>query len=195
VVWIAELINRRGWMNAADMAEALAVGKILPGLTGVTMLIFLAPCLRRPIAPLLALVPLMLPGCVIMLVLSTLTLGTERPAWLNSVITGVGVGALGMLLSTLGPLLSPGLRGTRWLVLHDRRVCRRGHLTLGSYRRASWSGAPIAVAQLAMDHQGLMMTLEQLLELAWLFFRLVSRSAAATPFFQKCNEMLSPRAG
>jgi chromate transporter len=96
-------------MDAADMAEALAVGKILPGLTGVTMLIFLAPCLRRPIAPLLALVPLMLPGFVIMLVLSVLSPGVERPAWLSSVITGMGVGAIAMLLSTLGPLLLPAI--------------------------------------------------------------------------------------
>jgi chromate transporter len=112
-----ELVRRRRWLSDDDFAEAYACAKMLPGNTSVSTAAFLALRLRNQVrVALLCLIPYFVPGVLIVLGLTVLVFGQERPSWASGAIAGLSAGATALVLVT-GLRLAPAARRARGGIL------------------------------------------------------------------------------
>jgi chromate transporter len=109
-----EFVRRRGWISAADFAEAYAVGRLLPGPTGANTLAYLIQIVRGPVAAAYCLLPYALPSVLIMLVLTLVLAGPLRSPLINGALTGAAMGGIGILVATVFQMTGPASRARFW---------------------------------------------------------------------------------
>jgi chromate transporter len=111
-----EMVTRRGWLSREDYAEAFALGKLLPGNTGINAMILAAPLIRHPLPAAVLLVPYLVPGLIGALILAELLASGARYEWIEHALWGIGAAGVGIVASIAFDLL-PAARSARlWLV-------------------------------------------------------------------------------
>ncbi len=109
-----EFVRRRRWLTEPEILEVFGVSQILPGPNIGNFAVVLGQRLRGVRGALLALLALLLPGAVMMLVLSILYFSRGEVPALASILRGVAAAAAGMTLATalqIGYSMARSVRG------------------------------------------------------------------------------------
>jgi chromate transporter len=109
VLYEDAVVRERGWLSDEEFAEVLTVAQLLPGPNLVNLSAYLGYRLVGPLASVLGVVCLCLPGSVLAVALSGV-LGLERP-WVQAPLRGMAVAGIVLLLLFLWRRL-PGLAST-----------------------------------------------------------------------------------
>src|SRR5271163_1247941 len=82
-------VDREGWLDAAEFEDAIATCNLLPGPASTELAIFCAWRVRGRLGALVGGLAFIVPGLIIILVLSVLFLAGSPPLW----VRGLGAGA------------------------------------------------------------------------------------------------------
>jgi len=110
-----ELVERRGWLEARDLKDALAFTKPLPGSTVVQVVTFLGWRLGRWPGALAATLAFLVPATVLMTATAAATFALPDAAWARGAVAGVQVAATGLLASAFWRLAREEARS--WVTL------------------------------------------------------------------------------
>jgi chromate transporter len=102
-------VQRRGWLDAREFEDAIAVCNLLPGPASTQLAIFCAWRLRGRRGALAGGAAFILPGLVVILALSVLFLAKSPPLW----VLGAGAGA-GGAVPAVAVHAGAGLTGASW---------------------------------------------------------------------------------
>lgn len=92
-----ELVDKRGWVTATDISEAMAFTKPLPGSTGVQIVTFLGWRLMRWPGALLATGAYLLPSLTLMTAAAAGFAALPDARWVDGAVNGVLVAVVGLL--------------------------------------------------------------------------------------------------
>ena len=96
-----DLVERRGWLSQADLSEALAYTKPLPGSTIVQVVTFVGWRLGRWPGAILATVAFVAPAALLMTVAAAATLALPDAPWVHGALSGIQVAVIGLLAAAL----------------------------------------------------------------------------------------------
>ena len=96
-----ELVERRGWLEPADVKNALAFTKPLPGSTVVQVVTFLGWRMRRWPGALIATAAFLLPSMVLMVAAASGAAALPDVAWVRGLFRGIEMAVVGLLASAL----------------------------------------------------------------------------------------------
>jgi len=96
-----DLVDRRGWLDARDLKDALAFTKPLPGSTVVQVMTFLGWRLAGWPGALVATTAFLIPAAALMTAAAAATFALPDAPWVRSALTGVQVAVVGLLASAL----------------------------------------------------------------------------------------------
>jgi chromate transporter len=96
-----ELVERRGWLQQADVGEALAYTKPLPGSTVVKVVTFLGWRINHWPGAIVATAAFLLPALVVMTVAAAAVLALPDDRWVRGALTGLQVAVVGLLAAAL----------------------------------------------------------------------------------------------
>jgi chromate transporter len=102
-------VERRGWLDAREFEDAIAVCNLLPGPASTQLAIFCAWRLRRRPGALVGGAAFILPGLIVILALAVLFLAKSPPLW----VLGAGAGA-GAAVPAVAINAGSGLVGASW---------------------------------------------------------------------------------
>lgn len=141
VLYEEAVVQRRGWLSAAEFEEVLTVAQLLPGPNLVNLAAYLGYRLVGPVVAVLGVLCLCLPGAV-MAVVVTAALAKDRP-WVSALLHGMAVAGLVLLLQFVARRL-PGLKATprAEVVAPRRRIWLRSAL-LVAVAAALLAGVPL----------------------------------------------------
>lgn len=108
VLYEDAVVRERGWLDAEEFAEVLTVAQLLPGPNLVNLSAYLGYRLVGPLAAVLGILCLCLPGAVLAVALSGVLV--ERP-WVQAPLRGMAVAGIVLLFLFLWRRL-PGLWST-----------------------------------------------------------------------------------
>ncbi len=92
-----ELVEKRSWLVAGDISEAMAFTKPLPGSTGVQIVTFLGWRIARWPGALLATAAYLLPSLTMMTVAAAGFAALPDAPWVRGAVNGVLVAVVGLL--------------------------------------------------------------------------------------------------
>src|SRR5689334_3385279 len=96
-----DLVQRRGWLRASDVSEALAYTKPLPGSTVVQVVTFLGWRLHGWPGAIMATVAFLIPAFVIMTVAAAAVLALPDAPVVRNALTGLQVAVVGLLAAAM----------------------------------------------------------------------------------------------
>jgi chromate transporter len=96
-----DLVERRGWLRASDVTEALAYTKPLPGSTVVQIVTFLGWRLGGWAAAIIATVMFLVPAFAIMTIAAAAVFALPDAPMLRSALTGLQVAVIGLLAAAM----------------------------------------------------------------------------------------------
>ena len=99
-----ELVERRRWLEPADVKNALAFTKPLPGSTVVQVVAFLGWRLRRWPGALVASTAFVLPSMILMIAAAAGAAALPDAAWVRGLFKGIEIAVVGLLASALWKL-------------------------------------------------------------------------------------------
>jgi chromate transporter len=99
-----ELVERRGWLRASDIIEALAYTKPLPGSTVVQVVTFLGCRVSNWPGAIVATVAFLLPALALMTIAAAAMMALPDAPWVPGALTGLQVAVVGLLAAALWPL-------------------------------------------------------------------------------------------
>jgi chromate transporter len=102
-------VQRRGWLDAREFEDAIAVCNLLPGPASTQLAIWCAWRLRGRLGALAGGVAFIVPGLIVILALAALFLGQSPPLW----VLGAGAGA-GAAVPAVAIHAGSGLVGASW---------------------------------------------------------------------------------
>jgi chromate transporter len=102
-------VQRRGWLDATEFEDAIAVCNLLPGPASTQLAIWCAWRLRGRPGALTGGVAFIVPGLIVILALAALFLGQSPPLW----VLGAGAGA-GAAVPAVAIHAGAGLVGASW---------------------------------------------------------------------------------
>lgn len=112
-----ELVRRRGWMRDAEFLEGMALSQLLPGPNIANLTVYLGQRLHGPKGALIGVFALILPGAVLMTLLSALYFAGLRFEGIEAVFRGTGAAAVALLIITVIRVAPQGLQGRGgWLI-------------------------------------------------------------------------------
>lgn len=97
-------MDRRGWLDARDLKDALAFTKPLPGSTVVQVVTFLGWRLAGWPGALVATAAFLIPATAVMTAAAAATFALPDVPWVRGALTGVQVAVVGLLASALSRL-------------------------------------------------------------------------------------------
>jgi len=113
-------VERRGWLDAREFEDAIAVCNLLPGPASTQLAIFCAWRLRGRAGALAGGAGFILPGLVVILALAVLFVAGTPPLWVLGAGAGAGAAVPGVAVQAGWSLLVPSWRNrratVRWLV-------------------------------------------------------------------------------
>lgn len=112
-------VEKREWITAKEFEEAIAATNLLPGPASTQLAIFCAWRLRGTIGAILGGLCFILPGLVLILILSALFLGAHPPAWLLGAAAGAGASVPAVALAAAVALMPAS-----WKRAGERRAPR-----------------------------------------------------------------------
>jgi chromate transporter len=83
-------VEERGWIDAAEFEDGIAATNLLPGPASTQLAIFCAWRLRGPVGGLIGGVCFIVPGLVLILLLSAVFLAKNPPEWILGAAAGAG---------------------------------------------------------------------------------------------------------
>ena len=114
------VVERRGWLDAREFEDAIAVCNMMPGPASTQLAIFCAWRLRGRAGALVGGAGFILPGLVVILCLSVLFLAGSPPLWVLGAGAGAGAAVPAVAVQAGWSLLGPSWRNKRAAV---RWVC------------------------------------------------------------------------
>lgn len=116
-------VDRQGWIAAQDFEDGIAAVNLLPGPASTQLAIFCAWRLRGPVGALVGGACFIVPGLVLILVLSALFLAHHPPWWIAAAAAGAGAAVPAVALRAGWSLVPAGWKRTggrraarvRWL--------------------------------------------------------------------------------
>jgi chromate transporter len=112
-------VERKGWLDAREFEDAIAVCNLMPGPASTQLAIFCAWRLRGRPGALVGGAGFILPGLVVILALSVLFVATSPPLWVLGAGAGAGAAVPAVAVqagwSLLGPSWSNRRATVRWL--------------------------------------------------------------------------------
>ncbi|HEV3379459.1 MAG TPA: chromate efflux transporter [Trebonia sp.] len=114
-------VDRRGWLDAREFEDAIAVCNLLPGPASTQLAIFCAWRVRGRLGALAGGIAFIVPGLVLILALSVLFLGGTPPAWVQGAGAGAGAAVAAVAVQAGWSLTGPswkraaGSRRARWI--------------------------------------------------------------------------------
>lgn len=124
-----ELVRRRQWLRESEFLEGLALCQLLPGPNIANLAVYLGQRLHGPIGALVAALGLIVPGALLMLLLSALYFAGMRFEGTEDLFRGSGAAAVALVLTTIARVAPQGMQA-----------------------RGSWLIAPLVVVGLAFLH-------------------------------------------
>jgi chromate transporter len=112
-----ELVRRRRWLGDADLLDCLALSQILPGPNVGNLAVLLGQRLRGLRGAAIGLLGMLLPGALLMLLLSALYFGSGRVPGLEPALRGVAAAAAGLAFATGLQVAWRTIRSLRAVVL------------------------------------------------------------------------------
>ena len=113
-------VERRGWLDAREFEDAIAVCNLLPGPASTQLAIFCAWRLRGRVGALVGGAGFILPGLVVILSLAVLFVAGSPPLWVLGAGAGAGGAVPAVAVQAGWSLLVPSWRNrratARWLV-------------------------------------------------------------------------------
>jgi chromate transporter len=114
------VVERRGWMDARAFEDAIAVCNLMPGPASTQLAIFCAWRLRGRAGALLGGAAFIVPGLIVILVLSVLFVAQSPPLWVLGAGAGAGAAVPAVAVQAGWALLGPSWRNkqaaVRWVV-------------------------------------------------------------------------------
>jgi chromate transporter len=95
-----ELVNKRQWLTAADVTEALTYTKLLPGSTVVQVVAYLGYTLGGWSGSAVATAAFVFPAALVMLALAVVYVSATAVPAMRPAINGLTAAVVGMLLAT-----------------------------------------------------------------------------------------------
>jgi len=95
------LIDKRRWLRQADISEALAFTKALPGSTGIQVVAYLGWRIRGWPGALVAATAFIAPATLLMIVVAAGSLNLPDTPWVQGALTGIQVGVVGLLAAAM----------------------------------------------------------------------------------------------
>ena len=92
-----ELVQRRRWLRAADISEALAYTKPLPGSTVLQVVTFIGWRLAGWLGAIVATIGFLLPAFVLMSAAAAVLFALPDAPWVQGALTGLQVAVIGLL--------------------------------------------------------------------------------------------------
>jgi chromate transporter len=112
-------VERRGWLDAREFEDAIAVCNLMPGPASTQLAIFCAWRLRGRLGALIGGAAFILPGLVVILALAVLFVAGSPPLWVLGAGAGAGAAVPAVALQAGWSLLWPSWRNrrasVRWL--------------------------------------------------------------------------------
>jgi len=112
-------VERRGWLDAREFEDAIAVCNLMPGPASTQLAIFCAWRLRGRAGALLGGAAFIVPGLIVILALSVLFVATSPPLWVLGAGAGAGAAVPAVAVQAGWSLLVPSWRNrhaaVRWL--------------------------------------------------------------------------------
>jgi chromate transporter len=119
-------VQRTGWLDPVEFEDAVAACNLLPGPASTQLSIFCAMRVRGRLGAIAGGLAFIVPGLVLILILSALFLGTAPPRWI--VAAGAGGGAAVAAVAVHAAL---GLLPASWRRASDNRARWAGYLLAG----------------------------------------------------------------
>jgi chromate transporter len=112
-------VERRGWLEAREFEDAIAVCNLMPGPASTQLAIFCAWRLRGRAGALIGGAAFIIPGLIVILALSVLFVAGSPPLWVLGAGAGAGAGVPAVAVQAGWSLLVPSWRNktaaVRWL--------------------------------------------------------------------------------
>jgi chromate transporter len=112
-------VERRGWLNAREFEDAIAVCNLMPGPASTQLAIFCAWRLRGRAGALIGGAAFIIPGLIVILALSVLFVASSPPLWVLGAGAGAGAAVPAVAVQAGWSLLGPSRRNrtsaVRWL--------------------------------------------------------------------------------
>jgi chromate transporter len=113
-------VERRGWLDAREFEDAIAVCNLMPGPASTQLAIFCAWRLRGRAGALIGGAAFIIPGLIIILALSVLFVASSPPLWVLGAGAGAGAAVPAVAVQAGWSLLVPSWRNrasaARWAV-------------------------------------------------------------------------------
>jgi len=106
-----ELVDRRGWLTARDISDALAFTKPLPGSTVVQVVAFVGWRVRGWPGTGIAALGFLAPSATLMIAAAALLAALPESRWLTDALAGLQVAVVGLLASAMWQLARSEARG------------------------------------------------------------------------------------
>src|SRR3954468_19740492 len=114
------VVDRRAWLSAEEVEDAIAACNLLPGPASTQLAIFTAWRVRGPAGAVVGGLAFILPGLVAILALSALFLSGSPPAWVQGAGKGAGAAVAAVAVQAGLALAPPSWRRAashpRWLI-------------------------------------------------------------------------------
>jgi chromate transporter len=111
-------VERRGWLDAREFEDAIAVCNLMPGPASTQLAIFCAWRLRGRAGALIGGAAFIIPGLIVILALSVLFVAGSPPLWVLGAGVGAGAAVPAVAVQAGWSLLRPGWRNrtsaVRW---------------------------------------------------------------------------------
>lgn len=115
-------VQRRGWLDEREFADAVAACNLLPGPASTQLAIFCAWRVRGRLGALVGGAAFIVPGLVLILLLAALFLAASPPRWIAGAGAGAGAAVAAVAVQAAATLLPASRRGAdqdgsraRWL--------------------------------------------------------------------------------
>jgi chromate transporter len=105
-------VDRRGWLDAREFEDAIAVCNLLPGPASTQLAIFCAWRVRGRLGALAGGLAFIVPGLVLILALSVLFLSGNPPAWVQGAGAGAGAAVAAVAVQAGWSLTGPSWKRT-----------------------------------------------------------------------------------
>jgi chromate transporter len=101
------VVDREGWLDAAEFEDAIAACNLLPGPASTELAIFCAWRVRGRLGAVTGGLAFILPGLIVILVLSALFLAGAPPLWVRGAGAGAGAAVAAVAVQAGWSLLTP----------------------------------------------------------------------------------------
>lgn len=103
------MVRAQDWMTEEEFAEAFTLAQLTPGPNAVNLAAMIGVRLSGKMGALVSVLGILMPGLLLMLAVSVVSVGVALPPMLQSALRGAACAALGVMLTAAIPVVKVGL--------------------------------------------------------------------------------------